>query len=51
MSSNGPSRNYYKVPNEHLIGHVLEWQNGGSTVRYGSKTHVCRLWCSIYGLK
>ena len=51
MSSNGTPKNRYKVPNKYLIRHVLGWQNGGSTVRYGSKTHVCRLWCYIYGLK
>ena len=32
MSSNGPSGNCCKVPNENLIGHVLEEQNGRSTV-------------------
>ena len=31
MSSNGPPGNYYKVPNEHIIRHALERQNGGST--------------------
>ena len=32
MSSNGPPRNCYKVPNKYLIGHVLGGQNGGSTI-------------------
>ena len=31
--SNGPPWNYCKVPNEHIIGHVLVGQNGGSTTR------------------
>ena len=31
-SSNGPPRNYCKVPNNYLIGHVLRGQNGGSTL-------------------
>ena len=30
-SSNGPLGNCCKVPNEHIIGHVLVGQNGGST--------------------
>ena len=29
--SNGPPGNYCKVPNEHVIGHVLVGQNRGST--------------------
>ena len=32
MSSNGPPGNCCKVPSEHVIGHVLEGQNEGSTV-------------------
>ena len=32
MVSNGPPENYCKVPNEHVIGHVLVGQNGGSTM-------------------
>ena len=32
MSSNRPSGNCCKVPNENLIGHVLGEQNGRSTV-------------------
>ena len=31
MSSNGPQGNCCKVPSEHVIGHVLIGQNGGST--------------------
>ena len=31
MNSNGPSGNCCKVPSEHVIGHVLIRQNGGST--------------------
>ena len=31
-SSNGPPRNYCKVPNKHVKGHVLEGQNKGSTL-------------------
>ena len=31
MSSNGPPRNCCKVPNKHLIGHMLEGQNGRFT--------------------
>ena len=30
-SSDGPPRNYCKVPNKYLIGHVLRGQNGVST--------------------
>ena len=35
MSSNGPLKNYCKVPNKYLIGHVLGGQNGGSTPSLG----------------
>ena len=31
MSSNGPPGNCCKVPNKHLIGHMLGEQNGGFT--------------------
>ena len=34
MSNNGPLGNCCKVPNEHIIGHVLEGQNEGSTYTY-----------------
>ena len=30
--SNRPPRNYCKVPNKHVMGHVLVGQNGGSTI-------------------
>ena len=32
MSSNGLPRNYGKVPNKHIKGHVLGGQNGGPTI-------------------
>ena len=31
VTSNGTPENYYKVPNEHVIGCVLVGQNEGST--------------------
>lgn len=34
MSSNGLPWNCCKVLNEHIIGHVLEGQKGGSTIAY-----------------
>ena len=34
MSSYGPPRNYYKVSNKYLIGHVLGGQNWRSTIYF-----------------
>ena len=33
MSNNGSPENCCKVSNEHIIGYMLEGQNGGSTIR------------------
>ena len=43
ISSNRLPRNFYKVPNKHLIGHVLGGQNRGSTnMSLFGKDHECR---------
>ena len=40
---NESSRNYCKVPNEYVIGHVLVGQNGGSTnMSIFGRDHECR---------
>ena len=40
MSSNEPPWNYCGVLKEHLIGHVLRGQNGGSTLTHKSKPPI-----------
>ena len=42
-SCNRPIGNCYKIQNQHLIGHVLGGQNGGSTnmLLFG-RDHECR---------
>ena len=40
MSSNGSSRNCYKILNKNLIGHVLGRQNGRSTLKFHVSTSV-----------
>ena len=42
-SNNGPPRNYCKVLNKYLTGHVLGGQNGGSTnMPLFGGDHECR---------
>ena len=42
-SSNGPPRNYCKVLNKYLTGHVLGGQNGGSTnMPLFGRDHECK---------
>ena len=47
MSNNGPLGNCCKVPNKHIIGHVLEGQNGGSIV---ARSNVAFLQISTFSL-
>ena len=42
-SSNGPPRNYCKIQDKYLIGHVLRGQNRGSTnMPLFGRDHECR---------
>ena len=42
-SSNEPPGNCCKIPNEHIIGHMLIGQNGGSTnMSLFGRDHECR---------